>query len=51
VTIKGGGLLARRARSWSPAAAVAGWLPAVAGVAVSLGGCLYLFAAVGVLTA
>ncbi|GIH29026.1 hypothetical protein Aph01nite_73360 [Acrocarpospora phusangensis] len=50
VTIKGGGLLARRARSWSPAAAVAVWLPAVAGVAVSLGGCLYLFAAVGALT-
>ncbi|MGS2616148.1 nickel/cobalt transporter [Micromonospora sp. LZ34] len=49
VTIRGFALLTGRLRRW-PATATA-WLPAVAGVAVSIGGCLYLVAAISVLTA
>ncbi|MDO3702746.1 hypothetical protein Q3W71_13820 [Micromonospora sp. C28SCA-DRY-2] len=49
VTIRGFALLTGRFRRW-PAAAT-GWLPAVAGVAVSIGGCLYLVAALSVLAA
>jgi ABC-type nickel/cobalt efflux system permease component RcnA len=48
VTIRGFALLAGRVRRW-PVAVTATWLPALAGVFVSVGGCLYLVAAVSVL--
>ncbi|WP_326557095.1 HoxN/HupN/NixA family nickel/cobalt transporter [Micromonospora sp. NBC_01796] len=50
LTIRGYALLAGRARSWSPLAKVIGWVPAAAGVVVAIGGCLYLLAAITVLT-
>ena len=48
VTVRGFGVLASRTRKW---AAVAAWTPAVAGLAVAVGGCLYLAMAVSTLTA
>jgi ABC-type nickel/cobalt efflux system permease component RcnA len=51
VTIRGSALLARRTRGRRLATAVAAWIPAVAGVAVAGGGCLYLVAAISVLVA
>ncbi|MEV4629722.1 hypothetical protein AB0J90_25995 [Micromonospora sp. NPDC049523] len=50
LTIRGYALLAGRSRSWSPLAKVIGWVPAAAGVVVALGGCLYVLAALTVLT-
>ncbi|MDG4787497.1 hypothetical protein O7626_16410 [Micromonospora sp. WMMD1102] len=50
VTIRGFALLAGTARRWPLAATATARLPAVAGIAVSLGGCLYLLAAISVLT-
>ncbi|GAA2069844.1 nickel/cobalt transporter [Actinomadura alba] len=50
VTIRGYAVLARRVRGRSPAAAVVAWVPAIAGVAVSVGGCLYLVVAITTLT-
>lgn len=50
LTIRGYALLADRARAWSPVARLIGWVPAAAGVVVAVGGCLYVFAAVTVLT-
>ncbi|RKN10916.1 hypothetical protein [Streptomyces radicis] len=51
LTVRGRGLLAGRVRNARLAAAAAAWTPAVAGAAVAVGGCLYLFAAVTTLTA
>ncbi|GAA3740349.1 hypothetical protein GCM10022225_24430 [Plantactinospora mayteni] len=50
ITIRGFALLTGTARRWPLAATATAWLPAVAGLAVSLGGCLYLVAAISVLT-
>jgi ABC-type nickel/cobalt efflux system permease component RcnA len=50
ITIRGFALLTGTARRWPVAATATAWLPAVAGIAVSLGGCLYLVAAISVLT-
>ncbi|MFB4194354.1 HoxN/HupN/NixA family nickel/cobalt transporter [Streptomyces carpaticus] len=49
LTVRGHALLSRRAGGTRFAATLAGWTPAVAGVAVTVGGCLYLAAAVSVL--
>lgn len=50
VTIRGFALLCGGLRGRPAAAAAIAWLPAVAGVAVSVGGCLYLVAAISVLS-
>ncbi|MFG2733525.1 hypothetical protein N0X72_06845 [Streptomyces carpaticus] len=50
LTVRGHALLSRRAGGTRFAATLAGWTPAVAGAAVTVGGCLYLAAAVSVLT-
>ncbi|AVT28987.1 hypothetical protein C6361_05180 [Plantactinospora sp. BC1] len=50
LTIRGVALLTGTVRRWPAAATAAAWLPAVAGIAVCLGGCLYLVAALSVLT-
>jgi nickel/cobalt transporter (NicO) family protein len=49
VTIKGVGVLTERTRRWSLASMIAAWTPALAGVAVAVGGCLYVTAAVATL--
>lgn len=50
VTIRGFALLTGGTRRWPIAATATAWTPAIAGVAVSLGGCLYLAAAISVLS-
>jgi nickel/cobalt transporter (NicO) family protein len=50
LTVRGRTLLAGRAGGSRLAATVSAWTPAIAGGAVTAGGCLYLFAAVSVLT-
>jgi nickel/cobalt exporter len=50
VTIRGFALLSGGTRRWPIAATATAWTPAIAGVAVSLGGCLYLAAAISVLS-
>ncbi|MGW7294446.1 nickel/cobalt transporter [Streptomyces xiamenensis] len=50
LTVRGRTFLAGRAGGSRLAATVSAWTPAIAGGAVTAGGCLYLFAAVSVLT-
>ncbi|MFC6016743.1 nickel/cobalt transporter [Plantactinospora solaniradicis] len=50
VAIRGFALLSGGTRRWPIAATATAWTPAIAGVAVSLGGCLYLAAAISVLS-
>ncbi|BCJ69946.1 nickel/cobalt transporter [Polymorphospora rubra] len=47
ITIRGFALLSGRTARWAWASTLVAWLPAVAGVAVAIGGCLYLVAAAG----
>jgi len=49
-TIRGFALLSRGVRRWPAAVAAGVWIPAAAGVAVSIGGCLYLVAAISALS-
>ncbi|GIG87163.1 nickel/cobalt transporter [Plantactinospora endophytica] len=49
ITIRGFALLAGTGRRWPLAATASAWTPLVAGIAVSIGGCLYLVAAISVL--
>ncbi len=51
LTIRGHALLAGRSSRWALLSSVSAWTPAIAGVAVCLGGCLYVAAAVSTLTA
>ncbi|WP_341718082.1 hypothetical protein QQG74_30600 [Micromonospora sp. FIMYZ51] len=51
LTIRGHRLLAGHTKRWAMASTVSAWTPAIAGVAVCLGGCLYVAAAVSALTA
>ncbi|RGC66967.1 Nickel/cobalt efflux system RcnA [Micromonospora sp. MW-13] len=51
LTVRGYAMLAGRAPRWSLAATAVAWTPLVAGIAVSAGGCLYLFVALSALTA
>ena len=51
LTIRGYALVTGRTRRWPLASAVAARAPAIAGVAVVIGGSVYLLAAISVLTA
>ncbi len=51
LTIRGHALLSGRTRNWALASSLSAWTPAIAGVAVCLGGCLYVAAAVSALAA
>lgn len=50
LTIKSVEVIGRRTRTWAVASTVAAWTPVVAGVAVVVGGVLYVSVAVSVLT-
>ncbi|WP_328916163.1 MULTISPECIES: nickel/cobalt transporter [unclassified Streptomyces] len=51
LTVRGHSLVTRHTHARPLAARVAAWIPAVAGLGVSIGGCLYLVAALSTLTA
>ncbi|OZV77139.1 hypothetical protein CA850_24310 [Micromonospora echinospora] len=51
VTIRGVALVATRSRRWPLASTLAAWIPALAGIAVMIGGCLYLLTALSALSA
>ncbi|SCL28779.1 ABC-type nickel/cobalt efflux system, permease component RcnA [Micromonospora pallida] len=51
VTIRGFALVATRTRRWPLASMLATWIPLLAGIAVMIGGCLYLLTALSALNA